>query len=114
MNRRLEDALNHVQLPARGLFASIRPYLMEGEPFGTIQMDCDEIAECIQTTGHAVRQAMSELLKVRILIRVDGGFRCQFIEDERRNAEKRREIQIFFARVRNEMQPVPEVGESSL
>ena len=98
MNRRLHEALIHVQLAARGLFYSIEPYLQSGDPYGTIEMDSEEIAQAVHATTRCVQQALYQLRKHKILVLESSGYRCSLMQDERRNLALREEIRTIFAR----------------
>jgi hypothetical protein len=99
MNRSLERALRHVQLPARGLWWDLYPIMQRGEPYGTLEMSMVDLASAVNVSVPRVRQAMSELIECRIIRRIDDEiYSCPMMRDERRNTELRNEIRTVFAR----------------
>lgn len=88
-----------VQLPARGLFMSLEPQLVESESYGRLNLGSEDIADRINASVQKVRQAMRELINARILIEDAEGYRCPYLEDERKNFALREEIKAVFARV---------------
>lgn len=101
MNHRLEAALRRVGLPGRGLLWAIEAMLQRSDQYGTIYMDAAEIAVEIGAKERAVRQALWDLRKHNVIVTVPGGgYRCQYMIDERKNMALRDEIKIAFAKWR--------------
>lgn len=98
MTVRLVAALRKVQLPARGLWLDLYPILQAGEPYGTMELSCEELAGEINVSVARVRQAMWELFEAGLLSRQkDGMVRCALMIDERRNIALREEMKAAFA-----------------
>lgn len=77
---------------------SLEPQLVESESYGRLNLGSEDIADRINASVQKVRQAMRELIKARILIEDAEGYRCPYIEDDRKNVALREEIKTVFAR----------------
>lgn len=102
MNERLKSALLTVRFPARGLFWSLHEHLKDGEPYGTLEMDSEDMAVLVQAKERAVRQALCELEDKKILVQIEPGYYgCPLMKNERKNEALREEIRALVGQWRS-------------